>query len=83
MIGLMKPKLLLDYDAILANSPHRSTCPSIHRSAISEKKSDPLAFAIVLDKSGSMEGAPIANAKRAARWSCDTCANTTSSAGCL
>jgi Ca-activated chloride channel family protein len=64
----MKPKLLLDYDAILANSPApvhfvlQFTAP-----AISEKKSDPLAFAIVLDKSGSMEGAPIANAKRAAQ----------------
>jgi Ca-activated chloride channel family protein len=64
----MTPKLLLDYEAILANSPApvhlviQFTAPPI-----SEKKSDPLAFAIVLDKSGSMEGAPIVNAKRAAQ----------------
>ena len=64
----MTPKLLLDYEAILANSPApvhlvlQFTAPTI-----SEKKSDPVAFAIVLDKSGSMEGAPIVNAKRAAQ----------------
>jgi len=64
----MTPKLLLDYDAILANSP-----APVHlvlqfaAPPISEKQSDPLAFAIVLDKSGSMAGAPIVNAKRAAQ----------------
>lgn len=58
----------LEYDAILANPTDpvhlglRFTAPNLE-----EKRSRPIAFSLVLDRSGSMQGPPLEHAKEAAR----------------
>lgn len=64
----MKTTVQLDYPAILANSAQpvhlafEFTAPTT-----TPKRSAPIAFCLVLDRSGSMEGRPLAAAKEAAK----------------
>jgi len=64
----MHTKLQLDYPAILAN-----TARPVHLALtfdapdLTGARSQPIAFVAVLDRSGSMQGPPLASAKRAAR----------------
>jgi len=64
----MTPKLLLDYPAILANEAKPvHLVLQFNAPEVSSKRSAPLAFALVLDKSYSMQGDPIRIAKKAAQ----------------
>jgi uncharacterized protein with von Willebrand factor type A (vWA) domain len=60
----MNIETLLDYEAIIANRPApvhlalRFTAPELLA-----ERSRPIAFCVVLDRSGSMSGAPLAAAK--------------------
>lgn len=64
----MKTSVQLDYAAILANSaqPVHLAFEFIAPSTTA-KRSAPIAFSLVLDRSGSMEGPPLAAAKEAAK----------------
>ena len=64
----MKTKLLLDHETILANQA-RPVHFALRFTAdvIAAKARQPAAFCVVLDRSGSMEGPPLAHALTAAR----------------
>ncbi len=63
----MEIKPYLDYETILANT-HQPIhfALQLRADAIDSKREQPLAFCVVLDRSGSMSGPPLARAKEAA-----------------
>jgi Ca-activated chloride channel family protein len=66
-MGNMNIKTFLDYKVILANQP-QPVCFAIHFEApvVAKPRPTPVAFCLVLDRSGSMQGQPLAKAKQAA-----------------
>jgi Ca-activated chloride channel family protein len=61
----MKIELELDYKTILRNSAQ--PVQLVAKLTAPTQRARPTAFTVVLDRSGSMDGAPIDHAKRAAR----------------